>query len=88
MKREKPHYYDSLEYDKKTKRARLRKNSDCDDEDYMKKDGAKPKKKKVKKEEEEEEDMFSNLPPEKQAQYSLILEELNRKLQLVTWRPT
>lgn len=87
VKREKPNYYDSLEYDKQTRRARLR-NSECDEEDYIKKDGIKPKKKKVKKEEEEEEDMFSNLSPEKQAQYTLILGELNRKLQLVTWKPT
>lgn len=88
VKREKPNYYDALEYDKQTRRTRLR-SSECDDEDYnVKKDGAKTKKKKVKKEEEEEEDMFSNLSAEKQAQYGLILEELNRKLQLVTWRPT
>lgn len=87
VKREKPNYYDSLEYEKQTRRARLR-NSECDDDDYMKKDGIKPKKKKVKKEEEEEEDMFSNLSAEKQAQYALILGELNRKLQLVTWKPT
>lgn len=88
MKREKPNYYDALEYDKQIRRAKLRKNSECDDEDYMKKDDTKKKKKKVKKEEDEEEDMFSNLSLEKQEQYSLILEELNRKLQVVTWKPT
>lgn len=86
VKREKPNYYDALEYDKQTRRARLR-NSECDDDDYVKKDG-KAKKKKVKKEEDEDEDVVMNLSPEKQAQYALILGELNRKLQLVTWRPT
>lgn len=88
LKRGKPNYYDSLEYDRQTRRSRLR-SSEGDDEDYtVKKETVKVKKKKVKKEEEEDEDMFSNLPPEKQAQCAMILEELNRKLQLVTWRPT
>lgn len=87
VKREKPNYYDALEYDKQSRRVRLR-NSECDDDDYGKKDGIKSKRKKVKKEEDEEEDMAVNLTPEKQAQYALVLAEINRKLQLVTWKPS
>ncbi|GJQ67733.1 hypothetical protein Trydic_g21063 [Trypoxylus dichotomus] len=88
VRREKPDYYDSLEYDKQVKKTRSR-NSECDnDDDTSKKDMNKPKRKKVKKEEEEEDDVVVNLSPEKQQQCSLILEELNRKMQLVTWKPT
>lgn len=105
VRREKPNYYDALEYDKHIKRVSLHlllakqnlilhlsqiklRNSECDDEDYSKKDGTKSKRKKIKKEEDEDDDAATNLTPEKQVQCSLILDELNRKMQLVTWKPT
>lgn len=66
------------------------RNSECDnDEDYStKKDGTKSKRKKVKKEEEDEDEGVTNLTAEKQMQCSIILQELNRKMQLVTWKPS
>lgn len=90
VRREKPDYYDALEYDKQVKKTRAR-NSECDDEDYIcsKRDGSsKPRKKKVKKEEDDDDDLVNSLSAEKQLQCSLILAELNRKMQLVTWKPT
>jgi len=85
VRREKPNYYDALEYDKQIKRAKLR-NSECDDDD--KKDPTKSKRRRVKKEDEEDDDSTTPLTPEKQLQCSIILAEINRKLQLVTWKPT
>lgn len=64
------------------------RNSECENDEDSKKDPNKIKKKKVKKEEDEDDDMITNLSSEKQAQCSIILEELNRKMQLVTWKPT
>lgn len=64
--------------------------SECDNDDdecSSKKDPSKNKsKKKVKKDEEEEEEI--NVSPEMQQQCSYILEQLNLKMQLVTWKPT
>ncbi|XP_044764876.1 UPF0547 protein C16orf87 homolog [Coccinella septempunctata] len=84
VRREKPNYYDALEYDKRARKTK--RHSECEDEDVNKKEGK--RKKKVKKEEEEDDDLINNLPPEKQKQCAIILEELNRKLQMVTWKPT
>lgn len=65
------------------------RNSECEnDEDANKKDPNKIKRKKVKKEEDEDDDVITNLSTEKQVQCSIILEELNRKMQMVTWKPT
>lgn len=106
VRREKPNYYDVLEYDKhikKVKKALISsydykfllqiklRNSECDnDEDYPggKVDGRKVKRKRVKKEEEDEDEGVTNLTAEKQAQCSIILAELNRKMQLVMWKPS
>lgn len=85
VRREKPNYYDSLEYDKQVKQAKLR-SSECEDEE--KAESTKTKRKRVKKEEEEDEDTTATLTPEKQLQCSIILSELNRKLELVTWKPS
>lgn len=51
-------------------------------------DGRKVKRKRVKKEEEDEDEGVTNLTAEKQAQCSIILAELNRKMQLVMWKPS
>ncbi|XP_022907741.1 UPF0547 protein C16orf87 homolog isoform X1 [Onthophagus taurus] len=93
VRREKPDYYDILEYDKQIKKRGLFKtkarNSECEnDEDGSKRDASKPRRKKVKKEEEEEDDVMLGLSIEKQNQCAVILEELNRKMQLVMWKPT
>ncbi|KAF2880152.1 hypothetical protein ILUMI_26015 [Ignelater luminosus] len=85
VRREKPDFYDSLEYDKQVKRAKLR-NSECEDGD--KKDPNKVKRRKIKVEEEEEEDTVIPLTPEKQLMCTIVLNEINRKLQMVTWKPT
>ncbi|KAL3289986.1 hypothetical protein HHI36_023366 [Cryptolaemus montrouzieri] len=85
VRREKPNYYDALEYDKRIRKTKQR-NSECDDDDNCKKEGK--RKKKVKKEEDEEDDIINSLPPEKQKQCAIILEELNRKIQMVTWKPS
>ncbi|XP_022907742.1 UPF0547 protein C16orf87 homolog isoform X2 [Onthophagus taurus] len=88
VRREKPDYYDILEYDKQIKKTKAR-NSECEnDEDGSKRDASKPRRKKVKKEEEEEDDVMLGLSIEKQNQCAVILEELNRKMQLVMWKPT
>lgn len=64
--------------------------SECDNEEEegnsKKEHGKHKSKKKVKKEEEEEEEI--NISPEMQQQCSYILEHLNLKMQLVTWKPT
>lgn len=104
VRREKPNYYDALEYDKRVRKVMYsqffsafnaiikeylqtkQRHSECEDDDNNKKEGK--RKKKAKKEEEEDDDLVNNLPPEKQKQCALILDELNRKLQGVTWKPT
>ncbi|XP_018330076.1 UPF0547 protein C16orf87 homolog [Agrilus planipennis] len=85
IRREKPNYYDALEYDKQTRKMRQR-NSECENDDDKKE--TKTKKRKQKKEEEEEDEVTAHLSPEKQQHCSIILEELNTKLQLVGWKPT
>lgn len=100
VKREKPDYYDSLEYDKQSAKRQRTRYSECDlDEESSKKSDARSKKKKIKRsstfgtmsnvEEDEEDDLsiYNNLSPEKQEQCTIILAELNRKLKLVTWKP-
>ncbi|XP_017776260.1 PREDICTED: UPF0547 protein C16orf87 homolog [Nicrophorus vespilloides] len=82
-------YYDGLDYDKKQDQMKKSRTSECDDDDNMsRKELNKAKRKKVKKEEEDDDELVMNLSPEKQLQCSLILEELNRKMQVVTWKPT
>ncbi|XP_019865908.1 UPF0547 protein C16orf87 homolog isoform X2 [Aethina tumida] len=86
VRREKPNYYDALEFDKQVRKTK-RRHSECDLDDEIQK-GGKNKRRKVKKEEEDDDEAINNLSPEKQYQCALILEELNRKLQIVTWKPT
>lgn len=61
------------------------RTTDYDDDD-SKKDSIKTKRKKIKKEEDEDDEVTS-LTQEKQNQCAIILEELNKKIQLVTWKP-
>lgn len=62
---------------------------DNDEEEYSskKESGKNKSKKKVSKKDEEEEDEIS-VSPDMQQQCSYILEQLNLKMQLVTWKPT
>lgn len=85
VRREKPDYYDSLEYDKQHVRRVRTRHSECDEDETK----TKGKRKKIKKEEEEEDDLtiYSNMTQEKQEHCAIILAELNRKLQVVTWKP-
>lgn len=85
VRREKPNYYDSLEFEKQVKKTRSRV-SECDD-DHIPPKASKPKKRKMKKEVEEEEEGPVNLTSEKQLQCLIILSELNRKMGAVTWKP-
>ncbi|CAH0562103.1 unnamed protein product [Brassicogethes aeneus] len=86
VRREKPNYYDALEFDKQVRKSKTR-HSECEIDEDLKKDG-KAKRRKIKKEEEEDDEVITSLSAEKQYQCSLILDELNRKLQVVTWKPT
>ncbi|XP_044729834.1 UPF0547 protein C16orf87 homolog [Chrysoperla carnea] len=87
VRREKPNYYDSLEFEKQVKKTRTSSRvSECDDDDAVL-IKPKPKKRKVKKEEEEEEEPIQNLSGDKQLQCMIILAELNRKMGVVTWKP-
>nr|CAH7743361.1 unnamed protein product [Callosobruchus chinensis] len=95
VRREKPNYYDALEYDKHIKKVRALKKrvSECevDDEEDEKRGAGKSKKKKAKKrteEEEEEEDVMSRYTAEMQVHCQMVLDQLNAKMQLVTWKPT
>ncbi|XP_066999378.1 UPF0547 protein C16orf87 homolog isoform X2 [Anabrus simplex] len=91
VKREKPNYYDALEYDKQQKkRKRNRSSTDEhveqtteDDSHQLKK---KNRKRTVKVEREMEEDDVSPLSPEKDYKCSLILSEINRKMCITSWR--
>lgn len=77
-----------MEYDKQIRKIKTR-NSECENDDESgKKDPNKIRRKKVKKDDEEDDDIITNLSAEKQAQCALILEELNRKMQMVTWKPS
>ncbi|PBC26175.1 hypothetical protein APICC_09519 [Apis cerana cerana] len=76
IKREKPNYYDALEYDKQSKKSAKGKgkgksgsnNGIGDDDDEM--------------------EGINSLSPEKQLTCSLILQELNNKMRVVAWKPT
>lgn len=66
------------------------RSSECDnEEDGNRRDSTssgKIKKRKLKKEDEEEDDVIVHFPPEKQAQCSIILAEINRKMDSVMWK--
>lgn len=62
--------------------------SECDmeDEEDNKKDNGR-KRRKVKKEEEEEDEVLTKLTPELEHHCQLILDQINIKLKMVTWKP-
>lgn len=63
--------------------------SECEnDDDEEKKDAGKNKKKKIKKEDDEDDEIISRFTPEMQLNCQLVLEQINMKLQMVTWKPT
>ncbi|XP_072402548.1 uncharacterized protein [Diabrotica undecimpunctata] len=89
VRREKPNYYDALEYEKHIKKMKQRLSEcDNDEEEDNRKDNCKSKKKKMKKEDEEEDEILTKITPELQKHCQFILEQLNFKLQMVTWKPT
>ncbi|KAJ8675832.1 hypothetical protein QAD02_011618 [Eretmocerus hayati] len=99
VKREKPNYYDSLEFEKKTrKNAKLRRaaveagsDSDCRQLNKKKKRKGKGKGKgggsSGAGDDDDEMEGVSSLSPEKQLTCSLILQELNNKMCSVAWKP-
>ncbi|XP_030756496.1 UPF0547 protein C16orf87 homolog [Sitophilus oryzae] len=93
VRREKPNYYDALEYDKHIKKLKKRlsesRNDDDDDDDEVieKKESKLRKKKQKKVEEEDEDDPMLKLTPDMVSHCSMILEHINSKIQLVTWKP-
>ncbi|XP_059491146.1 UPF0547 protein C16orf87 homolog [Neocloeon triangulifer] len=90
VKREKPKFYDSLQYENKLKKRRKPKitqpvyeeEKDEEDEDS----DPKGKKRRIIKKIEEDEDPMVNLPNEKLQQCSIELAELNRKIFSVSWK--
>ncbi|XP_018569907.1 UPF0547 protein C16orf87 homolog [Anoplophora glabripennis] len=88
VRREKPNYYDALEYDKHIKKMKKRISECENDDDEEKKDVGKNKKKKIKKEDDEDDEIISRFTPEMQLNCQIVLEQINMKLQMVTWKPT
>ncbi|GLH12471.1 hypothetical protein R5R35_001581 [Gryllus longicercus] len=92
VKREKPNYYDSLEYDKQMKKLQKKRNRSSTEEHTEQADDdrhrlKKKRKRSVKSDREPEEDnIMSNLSPEKGYKCSLILSEINRKMCVTSWR--
>ncbi|CAG9855420.1 unnamed protein product [Phyllotreta striolata] len=87
VRREKPNYYDALEYDKHIKKMKKRiSECDIDDDDEAKKENGR-KKKKIKKEEEEEDEGITKMSPELEQHCQIILDQINMKLKMVTWKP-
>ncbi|XP_060515776.1 UPF0547 protein C16orf87 homolog [Cylas formicarius] len=91
VRREKPNYYDALEYDKHIKKLKKRlsesRNDDDDEDDEVDKKEGRMKRKKVKKEEEEEDDIVTRFTPEMQMHCNMILDHINSKMQVVMWKP-
>jgi hypothetical protein len=96
--REKPTRYDSLHYEKKKKRKRGATNRQialCEKKEKpsaLKKEAettaARAKRRNAKKEEEDGGgDLVAKLAPEKQQLCQIILNEINRKLNSVVWKP-
>ncbi|XP_066942525.1 UPF0547 protein C16orf87 homolog isoform X5 [Macrobrachium rosenbergii] len=83
VKREKPNFYDALEYENQ-----MRKDDDDDDEPLKEKKKKKKKKnnnnngEKKKEEEEIDEDIMAGITPEKEKQYAIVLSDINFKLGL------
>ncbi|RLU26485.1 hypothetical protein DMN91_000281 [Ooceraea biroi] len=98
VKREKPNYYDALEYDKQTKKnTKIRRTTDtANDIDCRQLNKKKKRKGKGKGkngsssgmgDDDDEMDGINGLSPEKQLTCSLILQELNNKMRMVAWKP-
>ncbi|CAD1479862.1 unnamed protein product, partial [Heterotrigona itama] len=99
IKREKPNYYDALEYDKQSKKStKIRKATDtANDIDCRQLNKKKKRKGKGKGksgsnngigDDDDEMEGINGLSPEKQLTCSLILQELNNKMRVVAWKPT
>ncbi|PSN30740.1 hypothetical protein C0J52_21644, partial [Blattella germanica] len=95
VKREKPNYYDAMEYEKQTKKKRNRtttihgehnrKGDHGDTQHRLKK---KRKKKVTEEKEQEERDVpYSMFTPENSLKCFVILAEINRKIGSTSWRP-
>ena len=63
------------------------RNCECDNDEDSRRGLSKSKRKKIKKEDDEEDNDFANMSPEKQEQYSIILNDINKKLHVVMWKP-
>ncbi|XP_014214952.1 UPF0547 protein C16orf87 homolog [Copidosoma floridanum] len=99
IKREKPNYYDSLEFEKQTRKSnKLRRVIETGSDSDTQKLNSKKKKRKGKGkgrggsssgagDDDDELEGVSGLPPEKQLTCSLILQELNNKMSTVAWKP-
>lgn len=92
VKREKPNYYDALEYDKQMKKLQRRRNRSSTEDHTEQPDDdrhrlKKKRKRTLKSDKDQDEDhMMSNLSPEKGYKCSLILSEINRKICVTSWR--
>ncbi|XP_012147222.1 uncharacterized protein LOC100882086 isoform X1 [Megachile rotundata] len=97
--KQKPNYYDSLEYDKQSKKsAKIRKATDAaSDIDCRQLNKKKKRKGKTKgkngcnngmADDDDEVQGINGLSPEKQLTCTLILQELNNKMRVVAWKPT
>ncbi|XP_020706740.1 UPF0547 protein C16orf87 homolog [Athalia rosae] len=98
IKREKPNYYDALEYDKQTRKSAKIKRAtesgtdiDCRQLNKKRKRRGKGKGKSGGSvgagDDDEETEGVSALSPDKQLTCSLILQELNNKMGMVAWKP-
>ncbi|XP_055323383.1 UPF0547 protein C16orf87-like [Sitodiplosis mosellana] len=96
VRREKPNYYDSQQFEKKKKKkeTKTKRKASSPERQTINDDHSKdapairPKRKRVRKEEESEGiDLCAKLTPERQQLATLILSELNRKMCSVVWTP-
>lgn len=98
VRRAKPNFYDSQEYDKKKRRSKQPTRASRtatilkpQDQDYNPKSKelreARAKQRRIKKEEIIDVDPLASAPPEKQELAKIILAEINRKLGAVVWKP-
>ncbi|CAD7092895.1 unnamed protein product [Hermetia illucens] len=94
IRREKPNFYDSQQFDKKKKRQRRVKQQQVDEEEDdkgAKKETAAVRARRRQRRKEEEDgggNLFARMSKEKQDMAAIILEELNRKIGVVQWQPT
>lgn len=81
VKREKPNFYDALEFENKQRKVKIK--DDDDDEPIKERKKRKKKKKHGNKEEEEiDEEIMAGITVEKEQQYSIVLADINFKLGL------